>query len=169
MHVRFYRGTGADFLNLSRVDIWTRQVFVGEGTCTLQGVSQCPQPLSTGCSSHLLPQSWQPKICPDFVGEVSSGKPVPGWEPLGWSECRVSSVSRERNTLHLAWVVEVELRWADGIAEIRRWTQQYLRGQTRHNDPVLNPLSASLLQHSTYSEEGIWSCVGDTPGWVAKG
>ena len=32
MHFRFYRGTGADFLNLSRVDIWTRQVFVGEGT-----------------------------------------------------------------------------------------------------------------------------------------
>ena len=53
MHFRFYRGTGADFLNLSRVDIWTRQVFVGEGTCTLQGVSQSPWPLSTGCSSHL--------------------------------------------------------------------------------------------------------------------
>ena len=53
LHFRFYRGTGADFLNLSRVDIWTRQVFVGEGTCTLQGVSQRPRPLSTGCSSHL--------------------------------------------------------------------------------------------------------------------
>ena len=53
MHFRFYRGTGADFLNLSRVDIWTRKVFVGEGTCTLQGVSQRPWPLSTGCSSHL--------------------------------------------------------------------------------------------------------------------
>ena len=53
MHFRFYRGTGADFLNLSRVDIWARQVFLGEGTCTLQGVSQRPQPLSTGCSSHL--------------------------------------------------------------------------------------------------------------------
>ena len=53
MHFRFYRGTGADFLNLSRVDIWARQVFLGEGTCTLQGVSQRPRPLSTGCSSHL--------------------------------------------------------------------------------------------------------------------
>ena len=47
------QGTGAGFLNLSRDDIWTRQVFVGEGTCTLQGVSQRPRPLSTGCSSHL--------------------------------------------------------------------------------------------------------------------
>ena len=65
MHFRFYRGTGVDFLNHSRVDIWTRQVFVGEGTCTLQGVSQRPRTLSTGCSSHLLPQSWQPKMCPD--------------------------------------------------------------------------------------------------------
>ena len=169
MHFRFYRGTRAGFLNLSRVDIWTRQVFLGERTCILQGVLQSPRPLSTGCSSHLLPQSWQPKMCPDVVGKVSSGKPVPGWEPRGWSECRVSSVFRERNTPHLAWVVEVELRWADGTAETRRWTQQYLGGQNRHNDPVLNPLSASLLQHSTCSEEGIWSCVGDTPGWVAKG
>ena len=53
MHFRFYRGTEAGFLNLSTVDIWTRQVFVGEGTCTLQGVSQHLRPLSTGCSSHL--------------------------------------------------------------------------------------------------------------------
>ena len=53
MHFRFYRGNGAGFLKLSTVDIWTRQVFVGEGTCTLQGVSQRPRPLSTGCSSHL--------------------------------------------------------------------------------------------------------------------
>ena len=59
MHFRFYRGTGASFLNLSRVDIWTRQVFVDEGTCALQGVLQHPWPLPTGCSSHLLPQSWQ--------------------------------------------------------------------------------------------------------------
>ena len=59
MHFWFYRGTGADFLNLSRVDIWTRQVFVGEGTCELQGVSQRPRPLPSGCGSHLLPQSWQ--------------------------------------------------------------------------------------------------------------
>ena len=53
MHFRFYRGMRAAFLKLSRVEIWTRQVFVGEGTCTLQGVSQRPRPLSTGCSSHL--------------------------------------------------------------------------------------------------------------------
>ena len=168
MHFRFYRRMRAGFLNLSTVDIWTRQVFVGEGTCTLHGVLQSPWPLSTGCSSHLLPQSWQPKMCPDIVGEVSSGQPVPGWEPLGWSECRGSSVFRERNTPHLAWVVEVELRWADGIAETGRWTQQYLGGQTCHDDPVVNPLSASLLQHSTCSEEGIWSCFGDTHSWVAK-
>ena len=168
MHFRFYRGTRAAFLNISTVDIWTRQVFLGERTCTLHGVSQSPWPLSTGCSSHLLPQSWQPKMCPDIVGEVSLGKPVPGWEPLGWSECRVSSVFRERNTPHLAWVVEVELRWADGIAEAGRWTQQYLGAQTCHDDPVLNPLSASLLQYSTCSEEGIWSCVGDTHSWVVK-
>ena len=41
--------------------------------------------------------------------------------------------------------------------------------QTHHDDPVLNPLSASLLQHSTCSEERVWSCVGDTHSWVAKG
>ena len=141
MHFRFYRGTGASFLNLSRVDIWTRQVFVDEGTCALQGVLQHPWPLPTGCSSHLLPQSWQKKLCPDIVGEISSGKPVPGWEPLSWNECRVSSVFQERNTPHLAWVMEVELWWTDGTAETRRWTQQYLGGQTYHDDPVLSILS----------------------------
>ena len=53
MHFRFYRGTRAAFLNISTVDIWTRQVFLGERTCTLHGVSQSPWPLSTGCSCHL--------------------------------------------------------------------------------------------------------------------
>ena len=111
---------------------------------------------------------WQPKTYPDIVDEMSLGKPIPSWEIQGWSECRVSSVFRERNSHHLAWVVEVELIWADGSAETRRWTQQYLGGQTHHDDPVLSILSASLLQHSTCSEEIIWSCVGDTHSWVAK-
>ena len=132
MHFRFYRGTGASFLNLSRVDIWTRQVFVDEGTCALQGVSQRPWPLPTGCSSHLLPQSWQKNCVQTLLFLV---------EPLSWSECRVSSVFQERNTPHLAWVMEVELRWTDGTAETRRWTQQYLGGQTHHDDPVLSILS----------------------------
>ena len=57
MHFWFYKETGAGFLNLSRVDVWTRQVVVGEGTCASQGVSQRPRPLPTGCSSHLLLQS----------------------------------------------------------------------------------------------------------------
>ena len=141
MHFRFYRGAGAGFLNLSRVDIWTRQVFVGEGTCTLQGVLQSPWPLSTGCSSHLSLSHDNQKMCPDIVSEISSRKPVPGWEPLGCSECRVSSVFWERNSPHWACVVEVDLRWADGTAETRRWTQQYLGGQTHHYDTVLSILS----------------------------
>ena len=166
MHFRFYRGTRAAFLNISTVDIWTRQVFLGERTCTLHGVSQSPWPLSTGCSSHLLPQSWQPKMCPDVVGKVSSGKPVPGWEPRGWSECRVSSVFRERNTPHLAWVVEVELRWADRMAETR-WTHQYLGRHTHNNCPVLNSLFA-FLQHSICSEKNNLVLCWGTHSWVAK-
>ena len=140
MHFRFYRGTGASFLNLSRVDIWTRQVFVDEGTCALQGVLQHPWPLPTGCSSHLLPQSWQKNCVQALLPRYPRGRQFL-WEPLSWNECRVSSVFQERNSPHLAWVVEVELRWADGTAETRRWTQQYLDGQTHHNDPVTSILS----------------------------
>ena len=167
MHFRFYRGTGADFLNLSRVDIWTRQVFVGEGTWHCRVCHSVPDlyPLDAVVT---YPSVVTTKNVPRHR-EISSGKPVPGWEALGWSECRVSSVFWERNTPHRAWVVEVDLRWADGTAETRRWTQQYLGGQTHHDDPVLNPLSASLLQHSSCSEERVWSCVGDTHSWVAKG
>ena len=169
MHFRFYRGTGASFLNLSRVDIWTRQVFADEGTCALQGVLQHPWPLPTGCSSHLLPQSWQKKTVSrhcwwDILGEASS------------------------------WLRTTELEWMQGFlcfpgekysspglsdgggAEMNRWDcrdqemNSTVLGWTdpsRWSSPQYS-LSVSLLQHSTCSKERIRSCVGDTQCWMAK-
>lgn len=55
MHFRFYRGTRAGFLNLSRVDIWTRQVFVGEGPVHHRACHSIPDlyPLGAAATSSL--------------------------------------------------------------------------------------------------------------------
>ena len=163
------QGTAAGFLNLSSVDIWTRQVFVGEGTCTLQGVSQHLRPLSTGCSSHLSLSCDNQKCAQTLLARyppgnqflvdnhwagvnagfpLSSGREIllTGLEWWRWTWDEQMGLQRPGDELSSTWGV-----------------------QTHHDDPVLNPLSASLLQHSTCSEERVWSCVGDTHSWVAKG
>ena len=80
----------------------------------------------------------------------------PGWEQLGWSKSWASLFTRtlSRREILITWarVVEVELRWADRMAETRRWTHQYLGRHTHNNCPVLNSLFA-FLQHSTCSEK----------------
>ena len=168
MHFRFYRGTRAGFLNLIRVDIWTRQVFVGEGTCASQGVSQRPWPLSTGCTSHLLPQSWQQKCVQTLLVRYPWGSQF--LAENHWAGVNAGFPLFFKREILLTWLEWWRWSWDEQMGLQSQEMNSAVLGWTdpsRWSSPQYS-LSASLLQHSTCSEERIWSCVGDTQCWMAK-
>ena len=88
------------------------------------------------------PYLWQPKMSPEFA-RCPLRKPISGWEPLGWSESRAflltRTVSSKRDIL-IIWLGWWRWSW-DKTSETRKWTQQYLGGQTHCNCPVLTTLT----------------------------
>ena len=145
MHFRFYRGSRAGFLNLSKVDIRTRQVFVGEGTCTLPGVSQHPPWWDTfretsswlrttelewmqvflclpgeNCSSPGLRGGGRAEMSRRDCRDQEMNSSVLGWtDPSQWSSPQ-SSLCFPPSTFHLLWRKNLVLCWGYSLLDGKR-------------------------------------------------
>ena len=162
----------AGFLNLSTVDIWTRQVFPGEEPVHCRVCCSIPDlyPLDAVVTA---PLNYDNQKCVQSLPDVLWGQPLNPRVENHWAGvraellCSLGLSFQERNAHHLG-------SSGGGGTEMSRWDGR--PGDELTSIWVDTPITTvhssilSLLPSniSPFLKKGIWSCVGDTHSRVTK-